>query len=299
MLRSLPVSCLLLLPFATLLGVNCGGASGSGGSGGAATSSTDGATSSSSTAQSTSSASVSASASASGSVSSTSTSGAGASSSGASDAGDGGIEVPSLGSAAAFTVLGGSTVTSTGATTITGDLGVSPGTALTGIPAGVPTGGVKHAGDPVAAQAQADLTIAYGALMGKPCDVELTGRDLGGMTLEPGVYCYSSSAAQLSGDLTLDAQGKAGAVFVFKIGSTLTTTTNSTVKLINGAQACDVFWQVGSSATIGKGNKLAGNILSFASVTLMTGASLAGRALARTGAVTLDTNDIAVGACTD
>jgi type VI secretion system secreted protein VgrG len=191
-------------------------------------------------------------------------------------------------------------VTNTGvATTIVGDLGVSPGTALTGIPAGVPTGGVAHAGDPVAAQAQADVTTAYNALKSMPCDVVLTGKDLGGLTLKPGVYCYSSSAAQLSGALTLDAQGDANAVFVFQIGSTLTTTTNSTVTMINGGQACDVFWQVGSSATVGKANKFAGNMLAFASITLMTGADVAGRALARTGAVTLDTNAVAVGSCTD
>jgi hypothetical protein len=136
-------------------------------------------------------------------------------------------------------------------------------------------------------------------LKGLPCDVVLTGKDLGGLTLKPGVYCYASSVAQLSGALTLDAQGKADAVFVFQIGSTLTTTTGSTITMINGGQPCYVYWQVGSSATIGKGNKFAGNILSFASITLMTGASVAGRVLARTGAVTLDTNDAAVGSCTD
>jgi Ice-binding-like len=207
---------------------------------------------------------------------------------------------PSLGTAASFTVLGGSTVTNTGASTsIVGDLGVSPGTALTGIPAGEPTGGVTHAGDPVAAEAQADVTTAYDALKGLPCDVVMTGKDLGGLTLAPGVYCYAASAAQLSGALTLDAQGKADAVFVFQIGSTLTTTTNSTVTMINGAEPCHVYWQVGSSGTIGKGNAFAGNILAFASITLMTGASVAGRALAQTGAVTMDTNTLAVGACSD
>jgi hypothetical protein len=185
------------------------------------------------------------------------------------------------------------------ATTIVGDLGVSPGTAITGIPAGVPTGGVEHAGDPVAAQAQADLTTAYDALMGMPCDVVLTGKDLGGLTLKPGVYCYSSSAAQLSGALTLDAQGDANAVFVFQIGSTLTTTTSSTVTMINGGQPCDVFWQVGTSATIGGANHFAGNLVAFASITLMSGADLAGRALARNGAVTMAANGLAVGACTN
>jgi hypothetical protein len=158
---------------------------------------------------------------------------------------------------------------------------------------------VEHAGDPVAAQAQADVTTAYNALKSMPCDVTLTGQDLGGMTLKAGVYCYASSAAQLSGALMLDAQGDANAVFVFQIGSTLTTTTNSTVTMINGGQACNVFWQVGSSATVGKANKFAGNMLAFASITLMTGTDVAGRALARTGAVTMDANTVAVGSCTD
>jgi Ice-binding-like len=307
MLRTLSVG-LLLLPLTALAGAGCGNefdsATGPGGS--APSSSSSGKTSTSGASASSGGGGASGgsggSASTGGGTSSSvgaasASSSTSASSSGAVDAGvDGGPAGPSLGSASTFAVLGGSTVTNTGvATTIVGDLGVSPGTALTGIPAGEPTAGVKHAGDPVAAQAQADVTIAYNALAAMPCDVVLTGKDLGGLTLTPGVYCYSSSAAQLSGALTLDAQGKTGAIFVFQIGSTLTTTTNSTITMINGGQACDVYWQVGSSATIGKANAFAGNILSFASITMMTGADLSGRALARTGAVTLDTN--VVGSC--
>jgi hypothetical protein len=309
MLRNLSAGCLFLVPLAALSASGCGGASGSeAGAGGVASTSSAVTTSTGSVAVSTSSgggatgtsssASTGTSSSASTATSSSATSAS--SSSGAGGGGGGGTGEPSLGSAAIFTVLGGSTVTNTGvSTTIVGDLGVSPGTALTGIPAGEPTDGVEHAGDPVAAQAQADLTTAYDALKALPCDVVMTGKDLGGLTLAPGVYCYASSAAQLSGALTLDAQGDASAVFVFQIGSTLTTTTSSTITMINGGQPCHVYWQLGSSGTIGKGNAFAGNILSFASITLMTGANVSGRALARTGAVTMDTNDLAVGACTD
>ena len=196
-------------------------------------------------------------------------------------------------------MLGGSTVTNTGtSTTIVGDLGVSPGTAITGLPAGVPTGGTEHLGDPVAAQAEADLTTAYNTLAGMPCDTILTGKDLAGMTLTPGVYCYVGVAGQLSGALTLDAQNNPDALFVIQIASTLTTTNSATVTLINGGQACNVYWQVGTSATIGESNMFAGNIVAFASITLMANTNLAGRALARTAAVTLDANNVAVGSCT-
>ncbi len=203
--------------------------------------------------------------------------------------------VPLLGSASSFAVLGGSTVTSTGLSVLTGDLGVSPGTAITGFGPGVVTGTI-HAGDAVAAQAQSDLTTAYNALAGLPCNTDLTGQDLGGRTLTPGVYCFSSSA-QLTGTLVLDAQGNSNAVFIFKIGSTLTTATNSSVVMINGGRVCNVFWQVGSSATLGTGTKFAGSILAYASITLTTGVGLSGRALARTGAVTMDTDTVSVGDC--
>ncbi len=156
---------------------------------------------------------------------------------------------PPLGTTATFAVLGGSTVTNTGSTVLTGDLGVWPGLAITGFPPGIVTG-TTHAGDAVAQQAQSDLTTAYNNLAGQACGTDLTGQDLGGMTLTPGVYCFSTSA-QLTGTLTLNAQGNPSAVFVFQIGSTLTTASSSVVQVINGGSNCNVFWQVGSSATLG------------------------------------------------
>jgi hypothetical protein len=207
---------------------------------------------------------------------------------------------PLLGSASSFAVLGGSTVTNTGATVLDGDAGVSPGTAMTGfLEAPGPViflSGAIHAGDAVAAQAQSDLTTAYNALAGLPCNTNLTGQDLGGKTLAPGVYCFSSSA-QLTGTLFLDAQGNSNAVFIFQIGSTLTTASNSSVVMINGGRVCNVFWQVGSSATLGTGTAFAGSILAYASITLTTGVSLSGRALARTGAVTMDTDTVSAADC--
>jgi hypothetical protein len=207
-----------------------------------------------------------------------------------------GSSAPSLGAAASFLVLGSSTVTSTGATTISGDLGVSPGSAITGFPPGLVLGGAEHAADATALQAQSDLTAAYDVLAGDACGVDLSGQDLGGLTLTQGVYCFSSSAA-LTGTLVLDAQGDPGAVFVFQIGSTLTTAGDASVVLVNDAQDCLAFWQVGSSATLGAGTVFSGSILALASITLDTGASVSGRALAQNGAVTMDTNTIAAGSC--
>jgi hypothetical protein len=199
-----------------------------------------------------------------------------------------------LGSANTFAMLAGSTGTNTGATTtIEGDVGVSPGTAITGIPAGQPTGGAIHAGDAVAATAQSDLTVAYNDLAGRPCGTNLTSQDLGGMTLAPGVYCFITSA-QLTGTFTFNGQGNPNAVFVIQIGSTLTTASNAAVDLIGGARAQNVFWQIGSSATLGTGTAFMGNIVALQSINLNTGASLKGRALARNGAVTLDTNAVTV-----
>lgn len=198
----------------------------------------------------------------------------------------------SLGTAQSFGVLGGSTVTNTGATTVNGNVGVSPGSAVTGFPPGIVVGGAIHSNDAVAVQAQNDLTTAYNNIAGTPCTVDLTGQDLGGLTLAPGVYCFASSA-QLTGPLALDAQGNPNALFLFKIGSTLTTASGSSVTVINGGSACNrVFWQVGSSATIGTGSSFAGDILALTSITLTTGANTTGRALARNGAVTLDTNNV-------
>ncbi len=196
--------------------------------------------------------------------------------------------VPPLGTTEAFAVLGGSTVTNTGASVLVGDLGVWPGSAITGFPPGTLTGTI-HAGDAVAQQAQSDLVTAYNDLAGQACGTVLTGQDLGGMTLTSGVYCFSTSA-QLTGTLTLDAQGSVNSVFIFQIGSTLTTASSSIVSLIGGGSECNVFWQVGSSATLGTGTALLGNILALDSITLTTGAGISGRVLARNGAVTLDTN---------
>lgn len=199
----------------------------------------------------------------------------------------------SLGTAQSFGVLGGSTVTNTGATTVNGNVGVSPGSAVTGFPPGIVVGGAIHSSDAVAIQAQNDLTTAYNNIAATPCTVDLTGQNLGGLTLTPGVYCFSSSA-QITGALTLDALGNPNALFLFKIGSTLTTASGSSVTVINnGGSSCNrVFWQVGSSATIGTGTSFAGEILALTSITITTGANTSGRALARNGAVTLDTNNV-------
>ena len=203
--------------------------------------------------------------------------------------------MPPLGTEQSFAVLGGSTVTNTGSSVITGNLGVSPGSAITGFPPGIVTG-VTHAADAEALQAQTDTTAAYIDLASQACTSDLTGQDLGGKTLVPGVYCFSSSS-QLTGALTLDAGGVSNAVWVFKAGSTLTTAVNSSVVLINGANPCNVFWQVGSSATLGTTTSFVGNIFALTSITLNNGASVSGRVLARNGAVTLDNNIVTVPAC--
>lgn len=201
--------------------------------------------------------------------------------------------VPPLGTTDAFAVLGGSTVTNTGSTVLTGDLGVWPGLAVTGFPPGI-VNGTTHAGDAVAQQAQSDLTTAYNAVAGQACDTDLTGQDLGGMTLTPGVYCLSSSA-QLTGTLNLDALGDPDAVFVFQVATTLTTASSSVVQYTaGGVSNCNVFWQVGSSATLGTGTSFLGSILALTSITLDTGANVSGQLLARNGAVTLDTNAVDV-----
>jgi len=215
------------------------------------------------------------------------------------DAGvDGGtVAAPALGTAKSFAVLAGSTITNTGATAIGGDVGVWAGTAITGLTAGQVTGTI-HAGDPVAMQAKADLTTAYNNLVVRPCQHAMTGVDLGGKTLPPGVYCFGLTAAQTTGTLTLDAQGNPNAVWIFQIGSTLTISTNLTTTVIGGGSACNVYWQVGSSATINVGAQFSGSILAQASITVQTGASVSpGRTLTQTAAVTLDTNAISNVGC--
>jgi len=198
---------------------------------------------------------------------------------------------PALGGAGAFVVLAGSTVTSTGATALTGDMGVSPGTAVTGFPPGTMTG-TKHAGDPASAQGMADLTTAYNDAAGRTLAPVTVAGNLGGLTLPPGLYKSTSSLAISSGDLTLDAQGNANAVFIFQMASTLTTSSGRAVILIGGAKASNIFWQVGSSATLGTTSVFKGTIMADASISLATGASLNGRALARVGAVTLAGNAV-------
>jgi len=203
---------------------------------------------------------------------------------------------PGLGTAGSFAVLAATTVTNTGPTVVNGNLGVSPGNAVTGFPPGTVVGGTIHAGDAVAAQAQADALVAYNALAGQACNVNLTGQDLGGLTLTAGVYCFNSSA-ELTGPLILDAQGDPNAVFIFQIGSTLTTASSASVELINSADECNVFYQVGSSATLGTTTSFQGNILALTSITLNTGATEQGGLYALNGAVTLDSNVITAAVC--
>ncbi len=198
-----------------------------------------------------------------------------------------------LGTSQPFAVLGATAVTCTVASAVTGDLGISPNGAasITGYPTPPCTvSGTIHAADAVATTAQTDLVTAYNTLAGQACTANLTGQDLGSVgVLTPGVYCFNTSA-QLTGTLTLDAQGNPNAAFIFKMGSTLTTASAATVSVINGGSACGVSWQVGSSATLGTTTTLLGNIVALTSITSNTGANVTGRALARNGAVTLSGN---------
>lgn len=201
-----------------------------------------------------------------------------------------------LGMTQSFAVLAGSTVSNTGSSVVTGSIGLSPGTVVSGFPPGLVIGGTIQAATAAALQAQTDNTAAYLALAGQGCTQTLTGQDLGGMTLTPGTYCFSTSA-QLTGTLTLDGLGDPAAVFIFQMGSTLTTASNSSVLLINGANSCNVYWQVGSSATLGTGTAFSGSVLALTSITLTTSATLKGQALAQNGAVTLDSNSVSSGGC--
>ena len=196
-----------------------------------------------------------------------------------------------LGSAATFGVLAATTVTTVPVTTVNGDLGVSPGNTVTGAPI---VNGTTHLGDPTAAQAQGDLTVAYNDAAGRTLGSVLVAGNLGGQTLAPGLYTSTTSLEISSGDLTLDALGDPNAVWIFQMASTLTTTAGRQVILSGGAQAANIFWQVGSSATIGTTSVFKGNILAYTAITMNTGATLDGRALARNGAVALDGNTITV-----
>ena len=195
-----------------------------------------------------------------------------------------------LGTATSFAVLAGAAVTNTGPSMISGDLGVSPGSAVTGFPPGLVSNGTIHAADAVAAQAQADLTTAYNDAAGRtPRDA--VPPDLGGLTLLPGVYNRATTMG-LTGTVTLNAQGNPNAVFIFQAGSSLITASGSTVALINGASPCNVYWQVGSSATLGTNTTFVGSILALTSASVQTGTTVNGRVLARNGQVSLDTNTI-------
>ncbi len=200
----------------------------------------------------------------------------------------------SLGAANNFAVLAGSAITNTGSSVISGNLGLSPGSAVAGFPPGLVSGS-QNVANALAVTAQTDLVTAYNAL-GAQSGTNTIAGDLGGQTLTPGVYTSMSSIG-LTGSLTLDGGGNQNAVFIFQAGSTLTTASNSSVNLINGAQACNVYWQIGSSATLGTNSSFVGNILAMTSITLTTGTSVNGRILARNGAVTLDNNNISITSC--
>jgi hypothetical protein len=200
-----------------------------------------------------------------------------------------------LGSASDASVLAGSGVTNTGPTAVNLDVDSYPTAAITGFPPGV-TSGVEHAADSTAETAQSDLATAYAAAVATPPTTDVTGQDLGGMTLGAGVY-HAAVSMTIDGPAPLTLQGGATSVFIFQAGSTLLAGSNSSVVLGTGVQACNVFWQVGTSATIGLGAIFAGNVLASTSITLDTGASIAGRALAENGAVTLDDNAVTSSTC--
>jgi Ice-binding-like len=199
-----------------------------------------------------------------------------------------------LGTAAAYSVLGGQAVTNTGPSTLSGDLGVSPGTAITGFPPGI-VAGATYDGDAQAAQAQSDLVIGYNQAAGEATTASVAG-DLVGDNFTSGVY-KSTGPIALSGTLTLNGQGNPDSVFIFQIASTLITASASKVSLINGAQACNVFWQVGSSATLGTASNFTGTIMALTSITVTTDTTVEGRALARNGAVTLDDDTFTAPSC--
>jgi Ice-binding-like len=201
-----------------------------------------------------------------------------------------------LATAGSYSVLGGQTVTNTGPSVLGQSLGLSPGTSITGFPPGTVLG-TTDATNAAAAQAQSDLTAGYNNAAGRPVDATTTA-DLANLTLQGGVYAGPSHGAlSLSGPLTLDGAGDPSTVFIFQTNSSLITASGSTVALINGAQECNVFWQVGSSATLGTGSTFTGNILALTSITVDNSVTVHGRALARNGAVTLDNDTFTSPSC--
>ena len=204
-----------------------------------------------------------------------------------------------LGTATGFGVIAAQAITSTGATIISGDLGITPNNAssVSGFSFSTPPGtgivtGTPHFADAVALTAKNDALAAYNTAASRPCTTTISG-DLGGRTLTPGVYCSASSMG-LTGTLTLDSQGDGNAVFIFQMGSALTTASASQVRMINGGQSCNIFWQIGSSATMGTGSNFLGNVLASSSVTMTTGTNSTGRLIALNGAVTLDGSTVTV-----
>lgn len=198
----------------------------------------------------------------------------------------------SLAGASGLAILAGSTITNTGATNITGDIGLSPGSSIGGFPPGTLVG-TQHINDAIATQAKLDLTAAYNDAAGRTStDIVKLAGNIGGLTLTPGLYKSTSSLAISSGDLTFDAKGNSDAIFIIQIATTLTTTSGRKVILSGGALAANIFWQVGSSATFGTTSIFKGTVMAMQSITLNTGATLEGRALARTGAITMAGNMI-------
>jgi hypothetical protein len=224
-------------------------------------------------------------------------------------------KAPPLGAATPFAVLAGPQVVNTGGSVVRGDLGVSPGTAVVGFPGGKVVDGTIQTTGEAPNQAQKDATKAYGELASQQCNVRLVGQDLGGQTLTPGVYCFPAAAATLTGELVLDAQGDPNAVFVFQVGTTLTAAANSRVRVANAGQEgsdgdlsadarnrrrqslCHVYWQVGTSAAIGNASNFVGTIIATDRIGMAANATLDGRALARTGNVTMDTNSVDIPQC--
>jgi hypothetical protein len=194
--------------------------------------------------------------------------------------------------ASTLAVLAGTAITSTGATTITGDVGLSPGTSVGGFPPGI-INGTQHINDNIANQAKLDLTSAYNDAAGRTCtDIVTLSGNIGGLTLTPGLYKSTSTLALSSGDVTFDAKGNSSAVFIIQIASSFTATSGRQVILSGGALASNIFWQVGSSATFGTTSVFKGTIMAMQSITFDTGATLDGKALARSGAVTMAGNTI-------